>query len=237
MSVVTARLPSRLTRRIAFAAFGLAWLLVAVAALAELFLVGYAERRATSSLARDGAGVSVSIKARPAAKLLLGRADEVVMRADRLKPASSSADDGDDLGDLIARTGAAGRIDARVGTLQTGRLTLRDASVVKRGNRLSAVATVTRRAIEDALPGDLALSTQGGASAFELTAKATVLGRAVNVRATVGVSRGKLVIAPKVAGIAVLTISLFDDPRVSIDRVSATAVPGGYRFAAEGHLT
>ena len=116
-------------------------------------------------------------------------------------------------------------------------MTLRDASVVKRGDRLSAAATVTRAAIEKALPGNLTLSTTGGSGDFEIAAKASVLGREVNARATIRVSRGRLVIAPEVAGLAILTLDLFDDPRVSVDHVSATAIPGGYRFTADGHLT
>ena len=237
MSVGTDRRPSRPARRIVLALFAIAWLLVAVTALAEVFLVDYAERRAVDSLERNGAGAEVKIEARPAVKLLLGRADEVVVRARRLEPSDGDDDHGDGLGDLLVRTNAAPRIDARVGVLATRRVTLRDAIFVKRGDRISAEATVTRAAIERALPGNITLSTAGGSDDFRVLAKTSVLGRELSVRATVRVSRGRLVIAPEVAGVAVLSLSLFDDPRVSVDHVSATAIPGGYRFTADGHLT
>lgn len=238
MSFGTDRRLSRPVRRVALAVFAVAWLLVAVTALAELFLVGYAERRAVNSLERNGSDVDVTIEARPAVKLLLGRADEVVVRAGQLKPRDGAADEeGANLGDLLVRTKVAQRIDARVDSLVTPRVTLRDASVVKRGDRLSAVAAVTRAEIEDALPGNLSLSTPGGSGGFQIVGTAGLLGREVNVRATISVSCGRLVIAPQVGGVTVLTLGLFDDPRVLVDDVSATAVSGGYRFTVAGHLT
>ena len=238
MSFGTDRRLSRTARRSAFVLFAIAWLLVAVAALAELFLVGYAERRAAGSLEGSGSGVEVTIEARPAVKLLLGRADEVVVRASELKPRDNAKQQGGEgLGDLLARTKAAQRIDARVDSLVTRRVTLRDVSVVKRGDRVSAEASVTRAEIEDALPGNLTLSTPGGSGDFQVAGKASLLGREVSVRAMISVSRGRLVIEPRVGGVAVLTLGLFDDPRVLVDDVSATAVSGGYRFTADGHLT
>ena len=238
MSFGTDRRLSRHARRVALVLFAVAWLLVAVTALAELFLVGYAERRAVSSLERNGSDVTVAIQARPAVKLLLGRADEVVVRARELEPGDDRDDaGGESLGDLLVRTSAARRIDVRVDSLVTPRVTLTDASVVKRGDRLSAEATVTRAEIEDALPGNLTLSTSGGSGDFQIVGTASLLGRRVKVRATISVSRGRLVIAPQVGGVAVLTLGLFDDPRVIVDDVSATAVSGGYRFTADGHLT
>jgi hypothetical protein len=237
MSFGTERRLSRPVRRVALALFVIAWLLVAVAGLAELFLVGYAEGRAADSLRRNGKSVSVKIEARPAVKLLFGRADEVVVRAAELGPSAKAEQGGNGLGDLIARTKAAERIDARVGSLVTRRVTLRDAHLVKRGDRLSAEATVTRKAIEAALPGNFRVSTSGAPNAFQIKGTTSVLGHKVSVRATISVSRGRLVIAPEVGGVAVLTLALLDDPRVSVDHVSATAVPGGYRFTADGHVT
>ena len=110
MSFGTERRLSRPVRRVALVLFVVAWLLVAVAALAEVFLVGYAERRAAGSL--NGAAIEVKIEARPAVKLVFGRADEVVLRAGRITPAAEREDDGDSLGDLLAGTKAATRIDA-----------------------------------------------------------------------------------------------------------------------------
>lgn len=227
----------RPARRTLGLALGAAWLFVAVAALCELFLVGYAERRLTRSLQDAADGVSVQIDARPAVALLAGRADDVVVRVGTLRPrAARRGPAGDDLGDLLAKTGATAHLDARIDTLVSRRLTLRDVHLVKTGDRLSASATATDRAIRAALPGNITLSAGSGTNALALTATVRALGRRVKARATASASGGRLVIAPKLRGITVLTLTLFDDPRVAIDDVHARRMRGGYTVEASGHL-
>ena len=140
----------RPARRSLGLALGAAWLLVAVAALSELFLVGYAERRLTDSLSGTGDGASVQIDAQPAVTLLAGHADDVVVRAATLRPRNARRKAGaGGLADLLARTRATDRLDARIDTLVTRRLTLRDIHLVKRGGRLS-VERHRRRTVDPA---------------------------------------------------------------------------------------
>ena len=225
-------------RRILRPALGVAWALVAVAGLSELFLVGFAERRLTHSLEQTATAVSVRVAARPAVTLLAGSADDVVVRAGTMRARASGSGSGTrDLADLLARTGATARLDARIRTLISRRLTLHDVHLVKAGNRLTASATVTNHAIRAALPRNVRLSAAGRANAIALTATARVLGRQVNVRAIAAASGGRLAIAPKLHGLTVLTFTLFDDPRVRIDELRARATSDGYALEASGHLT
>jgi hypothetical protein len=141
----TERCWPRPARRTLGLVLGAAWLLVTVAAHSELVLVGYAEQRLTGSLQDRADGVSVDIDARPAVALLAGHADEVVVRAATLRPRATRRDSGTGLGDLLAKTSAADRIDGRIDTLVNRRLTLRDVHLVKRGDRLPAPPPPTAR--------------------------------------------------------------------------------------------
>lgn len=226
----------RPARRSLGLALGAAWLLVAVAALSELFLVGYAERRLTDSLSETGDGASVQIDAQPAVTLLAGHADDVVVRAATLRPRDARRKAGGGLGDLLAKTRATDRLDARIDTLVTRRLTLRDVHLVKRGGRLSARATATNASIRRALPRNVTVSSDSGAGGLALIATVRALGRRVRARATASATGGRLVIAPKLRGITVLTLTLFDDPRVAIDDVRAQRTSRGYTLEASGHL-
>jgi hypothetical protein len=59
-----------------------------------------------------------------------------------------------------------------------------------------------------------------------------VLGLSATVDATVSVSDGKLVVAPDVPFGSLATITVFADPRIEVQRVSASTAPGG--FAVRG---
>jgi hypothetical protein len=237
MSYGTERRWPRPLRLPVSALFAAVSLIVVATAVSELLLEAYAERRVTRSLERDGSGVRVDISARPAVRLLLGRADRVDVRVGELRPRRRDGGDGRGLGDLLASTAATDALDVRIGTVVQGRLMLHGVRLLKRGNRLTAQASVTRRAVARALPSSLALTTGAGADALRLTATARALGRTVTADATISASDGRLVVVPRGGVLAALTLTLFADPRVAIDGMRAAAAGDGYQLSAEGHLT
>src|SRR5512142_2617249 len=96
-----------------------------VPGLAQLLLPGIAAQRLRDRLARSGTVLRVEVDAFPAIELLWHRADKVVVRLAQYRSSPGP------LGDLVAQAGDVGSIDASARELDTGLLTLRDASLTK----------------------------------------------------------------------------------------------------------
>src|SRR5437588_7968546 len=122
-------------RRIA--AFATVGVVLVLLVLPQLVLPGIAAQRLHDRLARSGQAVHVEVDAFPAVELLWHHADKVVVSMRRYRSSTGS------LGSLLSETGDVGTLDASVAELDTGLLTLRGATLRKRGDRLTGSATVT----------------------------------------------------------------------------------------------
>ncbi|HEV7493348.1 hypothetical protein [Baekduia sp.] len=204
--------------------------LVLVSVTSELLLPSLAERRLRGKLSTNGSGVSVSITARPALKLLTGHADTVNVHIHRLGAGRGK------LGDLLARTGRVGTVDATVDLMSSHGLALEHVLLHERHGMLTAQASVTRSAIRAALPHAIRLDP-GPAAGGDVNFTATVhaLGQVARVKAVVRVRDGQLVLAPSALAGGLVHIALFSDPRVTVDRI---AMHGSERltFGAQAHL-
>jgi hypothetical protein len=212
-------------------ALGLVGLVLVLLIAAQLVLPGVAEQRLRSELSRSGTVLSVSVSAFPAIRLLWQRADHVVVRMGRYQSGASG------LGDSLARTANVGTVDASAQEVQSGVLVLHDATLHKRGNELTGTATLMNADLRSAVPflTDVApLESSGGR--LVLRGTASVLGLNATVDAIVAASNGALVVAPDVPFGGIATITLFSDPRVQVQSVSATSVPGGFTLTARGRL-
>jgi len=226
------RAGSRIRTRAALALGAVIVLLIGLLGLAQAILPGIAASRLRDSLARSGEGVHVSVSAFPAVKLLFGRADSVSVRIHRLDTGGQGR-----LGDLLARTRSADRVQAGVGQLFSHGLELDGVSLEKVHARISAQATITRGALARALPVGLSLVTSRESSrAFALTATAQVLGQTLSATALVQASDGRLELRPELPLLSFLDITLFADPRVAVDSIGAGGGGGSYTFSATGHL-
>ncbi len=213
------------------AALGIAVLVVLLFGLAQLVLPGIAAQRLRDRLARSGTVLEVKVDAFPAIKLLWHHADHVVVRMADYR--SSRAD----LGSSLAQTGDAGTLDASAAIVHAGLLTLRNAILRKRGDTLTATAQVTEADLRSAVPfldnvqpvaaGNGTLTLRGTASLFGVTASAD---------ATVGAQAGKLLVQPDLPFGGLATVTLFDNPHVAIQAISATAAPGGLTVTATARL-
>lgn len=212
-------------RRIAvLAAVGVVLLVLVVA---QLVLPGIAARRVRDQLSKSGTVLEVKVSAFPAIKLLWHRADSVVVRVASYRSPVS------DLSNTLAGTGDAGSVDASAQVLSVGPLALRDATMRTRGSALTAAATVTQSDLRSAVfflqdvspvaSGDGSLTLRGTASFLGLTA---------SVSATVTARDGALVVAPDVPFGGIATLTLFSNPHVYVQSVSATTVTGGFRVSA-----
>jgi hypothetical protein len=202
-------------------ALGLVALVVVVLVVAQLVLPGIAAQRLRDQLSRSGQVLSVQVDAFPAIELLWLHADKVVIRLGRYRstPAALPA--------RLDQTADVGTLDASAQEFVDGLLTVHDARLVKSGNQLNTSATVKEADLRSAVPiltsvtplasGDGRLTLRGTASLFGFTG---------TVDATVSAQDGKLVVAPGIPFFPTLT--LFSDPHIGVESVSASPVPGGF---------
>ena len=114
--------------------------------VAQLVLPGIAAQRVRDQLARSGQVLSVQVHAFPAIELLWHHADRVVIRLGRYRTPAGK------LGSSLGQSGDVGSLDATATEVDTGLLALHDAHLAKRGNHLTASATVTDADLHAALP-------------------------------------------------------------------------------------
>ncbi len=215
-------------RIIALAAAGAVLMLLG---LAQLVLPGIAEQRLRDRLARSGTVLKVEVDAFPAIELLWHHADRVVIRLARYRSGPGP------LGNMLGEAGNVGSLDASAAELDTGLLTLRDASLRKRGSALTGSASVTESDLRAAVP--FLDSVQPVASAdgqLTLRGTATLFGVTATADATVAASDGGLVIAPNVPLGGLATVTVFSNPHVQVQGLSARSAPGGFSVTAVGRL-
>lgn len=216
-------------KRLALIAMVLVALLVL--GVAQLVLPGIAAQRLRDRLSGSGTVLSVKISAFPAIELLWHHADRVVIRmADyrsRVGP----------LGSTLAQAADAGSIDASASQLQAGLLTLRDATLIKRGNQLTGTARVSEADLRAAIPfldNVQPVASDGGQ--LTLRGTATLFGVTASVDATVAAQGGQLIVQPDVPFGGLVTLTLFSNPHVAVEGVAASTAPDGFSLLARGAL-
>jgi hypothetical protein len=213
-------------RRIAAVAATLGVVLV-VLIVAQLVLPGIAAQRLRDRLAKSGRVLDVQVSAFPAIELLWHQADRVVVRMATYHSSPSH------LSSFLDQSADAGTIDASAAELNTGLVTLHNATLRKRGNELTGTATVTASDLRSAVPfvqGLQPVASGGG----RLTFQGTVFG--VTADATLHAQNGALVIQPDVPILNFVTVTVFNDPHVNVQGVGASSAPGGFALSAQAQL-
>ena len=125
---------------------GVVLLVIVLLGVAQLLLPGIAAHRIRSQLGRYGQVQSVSVAAFPAIELLWHHADSVSVRM------SSFQSNGSGLATRLDQLSDVGTLHAEVARVTVGRLTVRDARLVKHGSSLVATARVTDADLRGVLP-------------------------------------------------------------------------------------
>jgi hypothetical protein len=212
-------------------AIAVAGVILLVLVVAQLVLPGVAEQKLRDRLGRSGSVLSVEVHALPAIKLLWHNADRVVVRMGRYRSTTGR------LGGLLGEAGGVGSLDASATEVDVGLLTVRDAALRKRGDQLTGTARVTQADLRAAVPilqSVVPITSSDGL--LTLRGTATLLGVSASVDATVRPRDGALVAVPDVPFGGLATITVFSDPHVEVQSVSARPVPGGFRVTATGRL-
>jgi hypothetical protein len=137
----------------------------------------------------------------------------------------------------LDQAGDVGSLRASAQTFQDGLLTLHAASLVKQGNQLSGSAVVAEADLRAAAPFLTSVTPVASAGGrLTLRGTATLFGLSATVDATVSAQDGKLVVAPDVPFGGLATITVFSDPRIKVQAVSASPVPGGFEVRGTAAL-
>lgn len=213
------------------AVLGAVVVVVVALGVAQLVLPGIAEQKIRDRLARSGTVLSVHVSAFPAIELLWQRADHVVVRmADYHADVSA-------LGHTLAGAVAADSVDASATTLEVGRLTLRDATLTKRGDELTGSARITETDLRAAVPFiDNVSPVASGGGQLVLRGTATLFGLTASVDATVAAQGGNVIVQPDVPFGGLATLTVFSNPHLAVQDVAASTAPGGFSLTAQGRL-
>jgi hypothetical protein len=212
-------------------ALAVAGLVVVVLVVAQLVLPGIASQRLRDRLSRSGRVLDVQVSAFPAIELLWHHADSVVVRMATYRASPAK------LPDTLDQAGDVGSLRASAQTFQDGLLTLHAASLVKQGNQLSGSAVVAEADLRAAAPFLTSVTPVASAGGrLTLRGTATLFGVSATVDATVSARDGKLVVAPDVPFGGLATITVFSDPRIKVQAVSASPVPGGFEVRGTAAL-
>jgi hypothetical protein len=214
------------------AVLGSSVLVLVVLGVAQLVFPGIAAQRIRDRLARSGNVLEVQVHAFPAIELLWHHADRVVVRMGRYRSSPGP------LGTTIGQSADVGSLDASAQELDTGLLTLRNATLSKRGDVLSGSAEVTEADLRAALPILQSVTpVASGDGRLTLRGTATVLGVSATIDATVTPRNGALVVAPDVPLGGLATITAFEDPHIDVESVGASnASSGAFSVSARGRL-
>jgi hypothetical protein len=202
--------------------------IVLLLVVAQLLLPGIAAQRLRDRLSKSGQVLDVEVSAFPAIELLWHQADRVIVR---LKSYRSNPGH---LSSLLDQTADTGSLDASAGLLDTGLVTLHDATVRKRGSGLMGSATVTAADLRSALGGAIQDVQPVASGGGQLTLQGTVLG--VTADATLRAQNGALVVQPDVPILSFVTLTVFNDPRIEVQGVGAADAPGGFSLTASARL-
>ena len=213
-------------------ALGLVAVVVVVLIVAQLALPGIAAQRLRDRLAQSGQVLSVRVSAFPAIELLWHRADKVVIRLGRFRPTAPAQ-----LGDTLRQARDVGVLDASAQQFDDGLVRLHAARLVKQGNVLRGAATVTEADLRSALPILSSVTPVTSAEGnLTLRGTATLLGVSVTADATVAAQGGNLVVSPNLPFGGLATITLFHDPHLDVQSVTAAPVPGGFTLQGTARL-
>jgi hypothetical protein len=202
-----------------------------VLGVAQLVLPGIAAQRLRDRLSGSGTVISVKVSAFPAIELLWHHADHVVVRMADYRSAVGP------LGSTLAGAADAGSIDASAQQLQAGLLTLRDATLTKRGNQLTGTARVSEADLRAAVPFlDNVQPVASGGGQLTLRGTATLFGVTASVDATVAAQGGHVIVQPDVPFGGLATVTVFSNPHVAVQGLAASTAPDGFSLLAKGAL-
>jgi hypothetical protein len=199
---------------------------IVVVVVAQLLLPGIAAEKVREKIGRYGTVKSVTVKAWPAVKLVWGEADEVRVRAGRLKLSKAQTVA------LVKEAKGVNRLDTSAESVEEGALRLTSTKLEKHGSTVRVAGEVSEEDVKRALPAGIEvalLKSEGGT--VEVQASGGLFGVRTSVDAVARAEDGKLVAQPTALLLSGLKLTVFENPSVYVEGVEARALG---RAAGEG---
>jgi LmeA-like phospholipid-binding len=213
------------------AALCAAAIVLVVFGIGQLVLPGIAAQSLRDRLQRSGQVLAVHVDAFPAVELLWHQADSIVVKLGRYRSSPSN------LAGLLDQARNVDSVTASAAELDTGLLTLRDATLHKRGSELTGNAQVTEADLRAALPALQSVTpVASGNGRLTVRGTATLFGVTASVDVTVSARDGSLVAVPDVPFGALATIRIFSDPRLDVLSIGASPTAAGFSVTALARL-
>jgi hypothetical protein len=223
-------------------ALGTGIALVLLFVLSQVLLPRLAVERVRDRLKPYGVLRSVSVSAWPALELLWGKADTVNVTARSLTLSGAQAMklvwEGRGVRESVLRVSS---LKLQAPGLPSG-MVLHDSISLKRGERLSMQATLKQSDLIRAFPAGFRVQPLPSApGALKVRASGALFGVQASVDAVVAPREGRLIAQPlNIPFGAFVQLTLFSDPHVYLDSISATPQSGGaqasWRLGMTAHL-
>jgi hypothetical protein len=199
--------------------------------LAQLLLPSVAAQLLRDRLSRSGKVLDVQVDAFPAIELLWHHADRVVVRMARYSSGTGSLDS------MLGQVSGVGSLDVSMSEFRDGLVTLHDATLSKSGSRLIASARVSEADLRAAIPFlEGVRPVASGANGLTLRGTTTLLGLTASVDANLVAQGGRLIVQPDVPFGSLAAVTVFGDPHVEVQGVSASPVRDGFSVLARAQL-
>jgi hypothetical protein len=213
---------------------GAGLLVVVVLVLAQLVLPGIAADRIRSRVAKYGTVLSASVSAFPAVELLWGHADSASVKAGTLHTTPHQTVK------LLHDARNINTLTLDVNSVKQGPLQLHNVTLVKHGDAVVASASLAQAVVHTTLAGGLDLQpTTDGSGQLQVRVTGGLFGITASITANVIAQDGALVVQPAGGLLSLARITLFSDPLVSLQSLTAAVDPrnsSSYRLTLTGQL-
>jgi hypothetical protein len=198
---------------------------VVVLAVAQLALPSIAIQRVRDRVGRYGPVTAVSVHAQPALELLWGDAESIEVHAGPLHmtPAQLVGLDAS-IGGVGSAELTAPQLDLELSGVASGVVPLQHARLTKRGSSLAVTGVVVSSALHAVLPaGFQAQGLYAESGRPEVGVSGEILTAHIGAKGLVSAVEGRIIVEPEIPFGALAAVTVFADPRVYVEAVSATA--------------
>ena len=202
---------------------------VIVVVIPQLVIPRIAEQALRNRLEPAAKIESVKVEAFPAIELIWHHAQKVVVKLHSYRAPVGR------IRSLLGEASGVTTLEATVGTLTSGALTLHNLSFAKRWRRITGSAELRLSDLRTALPilRSLTLVRAAGGT-VELHGVASLLGVSAGTDVVLEAQHGAVVLAPSSALLGFAKLTVFSAPQLDIQRISGQSIPGGVRLQIAG---
>jgi hypothetical protein len=199
--------------------------------LTELLLPPLATHVARDRLSKYGPVESLSVSAFPAVELIWGDVDSMTVKMGSYRATGSK------LSTALGQSEQVGNINATIGTLHSGLVTMQNVTASKHGKTFTVSGDLTESDIKSAVPLLTSVRALGESNgALNLAATGSAFGIQASVDVSLFASGGVVEVQAQGLLSSFVHLTLFSNPRLYITSLSGHATSDGLSVTATGQL-